>query len=129
MIRQLLQPHWAALLALLAYGGWSALCNAAFGTTSMLLAFAIQGGYAFASTLLLGRIAKRLMQTLGTSPHAHTMTFLICLILMCAIPLSLHRLAGTPEIFISLLPGLIIGSLYLASLLRLGLIDTQGSKP
>ena len=114
----LLTPYLAPYVALLAYGGWAAFSNMAFGMKPMLLAFLVQGSFAFVSTWLLTKLVIALLKQ---QSGRRMPVFLLCSFLLAAIPASLHALAGTPNIFQAMLPGLILGNGYLWLLLqRLG---------
>lgn len=117
VIQTLLKPRIAAILAFLAYGTWAAICNLSYGLSSAAQAFAVQGSYALLSTLLLGTLACALLSFFGKSALAALLSFAGCLLFMVLIPWALHSLAGTPEILLSMIPGLIWGSLYLTVLL------------
>ncbi|EAR08720.1 hypothetical protein [Reinekea blandensis] len=114
----LLKPHVSALFAFIGYGSWAALSNSSFGWSTSMVALMIQGSFAFTSTLLLGRFTLQLSHRLGTSRRAQTTVWLISLTLLVSIPLSLHLLAGTPNTLRTMLPGLLIGNLYVFGLLR-----------
>lgn len=117
MFNRLFQPKIAALLALLGYGLWAGYCNADFGTLTAARAFAVQGLYAWTTTLLLGTLAGTLLLRFGATAGGALISYSCCLLLMGLIPWSLHSLAGTPNILISIVPGLLLGNLYLIGLL------------
>ncbi|MBU2863239.1 hypothetical protein KO489_05245 [Reinekea forsetii] len=114
----LLHPHWAACIALLGYGSWAALANSNYGLKVSLLAFSIQGSFAFVSTLFSGLVAIYIFQKLPFKPLKYAASLLITMTCLCAIPFILHRVAQTPNIFASMLPGIVIGTLYLSLLLK-----------
>ncbi len=119
MITKILStPLSASIAACIGYGIWSAFCNWSHGIKTAISAFLVQGSFAFTSTLLLSVLAITLMRKLSDARFTKSLTFLICYIFIATIPASLHWLAGTPEIFASILPGLIIGSAYLTFLLK-----------
>lgn len=110
-----LAPKLAPIVALVAYGSWAAYSNMAFGNRAMLLAFAVQGSFAFLSTWLLTRLVMWLLAR-GRSNRA--MIFTQCSFLLCSIPAGLHALAETPNILQAMLPGLVAGNAYLYTLLQ-----------
>ncbi len=118
MIHKLLQPQISAVLALIVYGSWAAFSNVSYGYNTVLIAFLIQGGYAFVSTLALGVAVIHTFRRLGSSRAARIGSFLLGFTVLCTVPAGLHVLAGTPNIVQSILPGLIWGTGYLVLLLR-----------
>ncbi|WP_132702038.1 hypothetical protein [Reinekea marinisedimentorum] len=111
------QSLLAALAALLAYGSWAAWSNHDFGMTAATKAFAAQGSFAFAATLTLTLIAASLYRRLGKTVTALAGAFGCCFVISATVPAGLHWFIGTPNIFQSILPGLIWGSVYLLSYL------------
>jgi hypothetical protein len=101
----------------MAYGTWAAFVNFDYGKLASVKAFFIQGIFAFIATLNLGLFAKTLYSRLGRNRLAVIASFICCSALLCTIPTSLHWFAGTPNIFQSVLPGLLWGTLYLAMIL------------
>jgi len=113
LIRYLLHPVSTAILALLAYGSWAAFSNIDFGLITALKAFGVQGLFAFTTTLGLSLLAARLYRSFGANYTAILFSFLLCFILIGTVPPVLHWLISTPNIFKSILPGLIWGSIYI----------------
>lgn len=102
---------FAPLLACLFYGGWAAYANAEHGNHAALMAFAVQGGFAFVSTWLLTHIVIRVVKRQPVKLN-RVAIFARCSLLLVVIPLAMHLAAGTPDIFQAMFPGLIIGNGY-----------------
>ena len=80
-----------------------------------------QGVYAFASTWLVTATAQQLITRFGYHLRGLLLSFLITFALMLSIPLLLHTLLQTADIWEAILPGLIWGSGYIILILRLDL--------
>ena len=101
----------APWVAGLFYGGWAAYTNVDHGRDSAIVAFIIQGGFAFVSTLLLTRLVIWLIQQQQPNPR-YFVVFAQCAVVLIFIPGGLHLMAGTPDIVEAMLPGFIIGNGY-----------------
>lgn len=109
----LLHPLANSLCALIGYGSWAAYSNATFGRFVAMKAFCVQGSFAFLATMTLTALAAWLYHSWGRSWQAITCSFIACFSIMATIPTTLHLLIKTPNILLSILPGLICGSLYI----------------
>lgn len=109
---------YAPVFAFLAYGSWATWVNCQSQAQNFISAGVVQGCYAFVSTLLLEISALKIFRLFKSRSHAKLITYVLCLALMVALPILIHFLNHTHEIFYSILPGAIIGSVYLFLLLR-----------
>ena len=109
---------YAPIFAFLAYGGWSTWVNHQSQAQNFISSGLIQGSYAFISTLLLEISALKIFSFFKPRQHAKFITYVLCFLLMIGLPVLLHGLNHTHEIFYSILPGAIIGSVYLYLLLK-----------
>lgn len=106
-----------ACAALLIYGGWAVYANFEHGLHAGVTAGIVQGVYAFISTLTITLIAKAVYQKCGCGVRGICLGFCTSFIIMITIPLSVHTAFGTPDIWQTILPGLIWGSIYLLGVL------------
>lgn len=106
-----------ALAAALGYGGWAIFANFEHGIKPGVIAGLVQGVYAFISTLSITHIARWVFLKFNCAWRGITVGFIASFIVMIALPLSVHNLAGTPDIWQTILPGLIWGSIYLIGFL------------
>ncbi len=108
------------LIAMLGYGLWAYFANCYSGAVEnpeMIATRAgiIQGAYAgaltFLNVIMLERIYKRLKDSFS---HAQTVgiAVVIALIGQYAVIVPVHIFNGTPNILITLLPGLVIGTIF-----------------
>jgi hypothetical protein len=113
LIKTLLQPVPSASLAALGYGGWSFWVQGSQALTESLSAAIVQGSFAFLSTLFLGQLASWLFLRF----QSKLFVFISCSLLLCTVPSLLHTFNQSQQILFAILPGLIVGHLYLCSLL------------
>ena len=106
-----------ALAAGLGYGGWAAYANYEHGFSAWSKAASIQGVLAFFSTLIITHVAHKIYLQYGCKIRGILAGFSMSFIIMLAIPLAVHKLAGTPDVLQTILPGLIWGSIYLIGFL------------
>jgi len=106
-----------ALAAAIGYGGWAIYANYEHGTQAAVMAGGIQGTYAFFSTLSITHVARWVFLKYNCAIRGTLAGFTASFIVMLALPLIVHNLAGTQNIWQTILPGLIWGSIYLISFL------------
>jgi hypothetical protein len=109
---------FAPLLAFLVYGTWATFVNYWAHADNFILSGIAQGSYAFATTYLLKLSVLKIYQKLQQTRLALLYTFASSFILLVSIPTLIHLLANTKEIFYSILPGAIIGGVYLMLILK-----------
>ena len=104
-----LAPVWAFL----AYGFWAGAVNYWAQAPHFVKAGLIQGTYAFITTLLLRLSVLAIYKKFRHTDNAIIYTYLTSFVLLISIPVLIHMTFGTQEIFYAVLPGAIIGSIYL----------------
>ena len=104
---------------MLVYGGWAIFANFEHGRSAWLMAGIIQGIYAFGSTLAITVVAYWAYIRIGSGIQGILCSFGLSFLVMLSIPVSIHTVAGTPDILQTILPGLIWGSGYLIAYLVL----------
>lgn len=104
----------AAVLAGSLYAVWAYLVNDGHGSDAGSSAAAVQGGYSFGSALATTLLLDWLRGALGSTRLASAGTVLIAFSLLTSIGALLHWLAETPEILVTLMPGMAIGTSYSA---------------
>ena len=109
---------FAPLLAFLVYGTWATFVNYWANADNFILSGIIQGSYAFATTYLLKLSVLMIYKKLHQSRLAQIYTFTASFVLLVSVPILIHLLANTKEIFYSILPGAIIGGIYLMLILK-----------
>lgn len=106
-----------ALLAALGYGGWAWLSNCQGDPHVALRAMLIQGSYSalltLANVVVLESVFARLTPQLQWRSNLAA-TLSAATILQYAVIVPIHWLNRTPEIVLTLLPGIVIGSIFSA---------------
>ena len=106
-----------SFVAGIGYGGWAVYANYEHGTQAWVTAGLVQGIYAFFSTLFITQIAQTTFIRNNCGYKGMLFGFVISFIVMLTLPLLVHSLFGTPNIWKTILPGLIWGSVYLMGFL------------
>ena len=105
----------AATAGLLVYGSWAFFINYEHGTLAALKAGLTQGSYSFVLTLSMAFLMEWLFQ-LSEQPRVQfSLTFFVTCLLLYSTSWGINALAGTPEIFLTILPGAILGTIYTLS--------------
>ncbi len=108
---------FSALAAAIVYGAWAIYANYEHGAHAWGMAGSIQAAYAFISTLSITHVAQWVFTKCNGGLHGVFLGFITSFIVMLALPLGVHSLAHTPDIWQTILPGLIWGSFYLLGVL------------
>jgi len=111
--------YLTAVAAAIVYGGWAVFANYEHGVHAWAMAGVIQGVYAFISTFCVTQLAKGVFAKCGGGVRGLMTGFTVSFLLMLAIPVGVHFVAGTPDILETILPGLVWGSVYLMGVLIL----------
>lgn len=102
----------SGLFGFAAYGGWAFYANDTHGLDAAMKAAFTQGSYSFTVTLVMTLLIEYLFRL----PSNRTLRFCVTFFGTCAILYSsswgVNALAGTPEIFMTILPGIVIGTVY-----------------
>lgn len=124
-----LSPRATSLLnasaAFVLYGGWAIYANFEHGQKAGLIAGAVQGVYAFVSTLSVTLVALNIYQRSHGGKLGIIAGFSVGFLVMLIIPWVVHSAAGTPNKLQTVLPGIIWGSLYLGAVLTLHAKNTS----
>lgn len=108
-----------SVAALLAYGGWAVFANYEHGMQAWLTAGIVQGCYAFAATYSITSVAQWIYIKAGRGKTGIAAGFGASFLVMLSLPLTIHTLVHTPDIWETILPGLVWGSIYLIGYLYL----------
>lgn len=114
----------SGLAGFVAYGGWAFYANYDHGVEAAMQAALTQGSYSFCVTLVM----ETLFRLLAKPALRFCVTFFGTCSVLYSTSWGVNVLAGTPEIFITILPGVIIGTaytfVYTLSLARLQAVKT-----
>jgi hypothetical protein len=108
---------FTALAAAIGYGGWAVFANYEHGVYAWVVAGFIQASYAFFSTFFITHVAKWTFIKYDCGFKGILAGFGTSFIVMLAIPLLVHSIFHTPDLWQTILPGLIWGSIYLLGVL------------
>lgn len=109
----------AALAALLGYGGWSAWLNLHAGNPSWWLPGITQGSYAAVQTLAIhGLVTISYHWLRQRLRHPFGWTLLGVGLASVLLPLAIQLAVGNRRTVASILPGAVIGHVYIYALLR-----------
>lgn len=108
-----------ASCALLGYGAWAYVANADYGVATGLRAALTQGGYAFLVTLVMTSLLEFLYQWSRPLHRSAWIAFLATCATLYLSSWGVNALAGTPRIFWTILPGMVIGTVYTANYVML----------
>lgn len=102
----------SGLFGFLAYGGWAFFVNYDHGLHAATKAAFTQGSYSFAVTLVMTLFMEYLFRLLANPTLRFCVTFFGTCAVLYSTSWGVNALAGTPEIFMTILPGIIIGTAY-----------------
>lgn len=112
----------------LLYGGWAVAANWTHGLEAVARAGAVQAAYSIATTAVMSSLMEALFVRLPSGKARIWQTAAITSGLGAIALVSLHLLAGTPELLLTVLPSLFVGTLFAALYcLNLGRIEAKAS--
>lgn len=106
-----------SLAAAMGYGAWAVYANFEHAFMVFMIAGLIQASYAFLSTLCITHVARWVFLKFKCGLRGVSAGFVLSFLLMFMIPITVHSSVGTPDVWQTILPGLIWGSIYLLSFL------------
>jgi len=102
----------SAFAAFVGYGAWAFYANHAYISAVSIKAALTQGSYSFVLTLSMSSFMEFLHQALGKARIRLPLTILITSLFLYTTSWGINKLLRTPEILMTILPGMIIGTLY-----------------
>ncbi len=104
----LLRSTAAGLAGFVVYGGWAFFANMGHGEDIAMRSGLVQGSYSLVLTFIMTLVTEFLyLRLLNVSVSA-----LVVSVILFSSAYSIHVLVGTPEIFMTIFPGWVIGSIY-----------------
>ncbi|HEY0648600.1 hypothetical protein [Phenylobacterium sp.] len=98
-------------VAFLAMGAWAAFANRGHGPGAMALAGVVQGAISCVITLILKRSLEAMFARLS-GPAAVLVPPLVTMAVVLAVLVTIHRLAGTPEVWTTIAVPYTVSSAY-----------------
>lgn len=109
----------AALMGFVFYGGWAYFVQMGYGFNIALKAFLTQGFISFGITLLLTHFMEIVFNCFGSKGLAFWFTAMSSSLAVVIISVTIHILAGTPEVLMTILPGSLLSVAYSFSYTKL----------
>lgn len=113
----------SALAAALFYGSWAAWVNWPEGPATALRLAVIHGTYAGLLTFISAGLMELSYRVLSSHrhlrPHRWGLSFGLCNGFAFGVAAAINALAGNPSVALTILPGMLLGTLFSASYLRL----------
>lgn len=100
---------WMGFLAAAAFVCWGLFVNWDYGLGARIQVALTQGALGLTATFFSAELVVALVRKFRQSPHPVLKAGVASWILIYAIVWAVHFLAGTPEIFMTMLPGMITG--------------------
>lgn len=123
------RQYLSAFAALMAYGSWTLWVNWPEGIASALRLATIHGSYAALLTLMSATLMELSFRWFGRSarlrPHRRGLSFGFCNLFAFSVAATINLLAGNPSIALTILPGMLIGTVFTASYLHLLALETS----
>lgn len=106
------------VLAFFVYGGWAAWANHHHGFAVSLRSFGVQGLSSATTTLLMGGVIEALRARIGSGPARGMLSAVLATAAAICFHLSLHLVAGTPEIVRTVAPSVVVGFAFASAYAR-----------
>lgn len=110
-----LRVFLSAIAAFVGYGGWSLYINGDGDPMSAMSYALYYGTYSFIITLLTSGLMETLYYNLASHPKGKLITALTTCLLLYAGAWGVNYAAGTPNIVLTVLPGVAISTLFVIS--------------
>lgn len=110
---------FSAVWALFGYGAWAYLVNSMHGAAAAIKAACVQGAYSFVITFFMTLLIEALYRGIALVFAHGKLTKTLTVLVTCSIIFStswwVNAMAGTPEIFGTVILGYVIGGIYTSS--------------
>ena len=106
----------SAFSALLAYAAWAYMMNFEYGFGPAIKAAAVQGGYSFLLTFVMTLLIEALYRFVCRIVKTESLINFLTWLITCSIVFSgswwVNVIAGTPEVFDTVILGYVVGGAY-----------------
>ena len=110
--RVILSPSRNSIVAAIGYSAWAMFANSEHATSVWLKAGITQAITSFALTMIITLFARWLYHRFGGGYGGIVGSFLVSFVAVTTMSYSAHWLSGTPDIWQTITPSMIIGSGY-----------------
>ena len=107
----------SAMAAFLGYGGWTLYVNSDGDPMSAMKYALCYGGYSFIMTLITSGLLEFLYRRLAHQPKGPMVAGVITCLLLYAGAWAVNFAAGTPNILLTILPGMAFSTVFVISYL------------
>ena len=108
----------SAFAGLIAYGVWAYMVNVMHGIPAAVKAACVQGGYSFTLTFIMTMLIELLYRVASRISRSEIVTNTMTIVSTCGVIFStswwVNVMAGTPEIFDTVILGYVVGGVYTA---------------
>lgn len=108
----LMRSFLSAIAGFSVYGGWACYVNADYGTDLAMMIGLVQGGYSFVLTFVMALVTEWLFKRFTESKNQVAYVMITVSSALFTMPYVIHLLLGTPAIWMTILPGFVIGTMY-----------------
>ena len=109
----------SALTGFIFYGGWAYFVHYDYGHIVALKAFITQGLVSFTITLVLTQSMELLYKKFSSPKVGFWVTAVTISVLVVLFSMTINTIVGTPEVFMTILPGSLMSTIYTFSYVRL----------
>lgn len=102
----------AGLAGFVGYGLWAWYANREHGADIAMRSGLVQGGYSLVLTFVMTLVTEALYHRWQHLAKAALCTTAVVSTTLLASAYSIHRVVGTPEIWMTIAPGFVIGTIY-----------------
>ncbi|MDG1286971.1 MAG: hypothetical protein P8P30_05325 [Rickettsiales bacterium] len=113
----ILSPTFNSIAAAFVYGGWAAYANSEHATDVWLRAGLVQAATSFTVTLVITLFARWVFLRSGGGRRGVAIGYVCSFCSVTLFSYGAHYISGTPDIWQTITPSMIIGSAYLVSYL------------
>ncbi len=113
----ILSPTINSVVAALGYGAWAAYANSEHASEIWIRAGIVQAITSFTVTLVITLFARWVFHKAGGRKKGVVVSYLCSFVTVTAFSYAAHYVFGTPDIWQTIAPSMIIGSCYLVSYL------------
>ena len=108
----ILSPSRNSIFAAIGYSAWAMFANSEHATSVWLKAGVTQAVTSFTVTMIITLFARWLYHRFGGDYKGVIGSYLVSFVAVTAMSYSAHWLSGTPDIWQTIAPSMVIGSCY-----------------
>lgn len=102
----------SSIAAFIGYGTWSAFANYNHGFEMVTKIVLIYGAYSAVATLIYSNVMEYVFQRCSNNQYNSIITIIITCTIMYSTSVFINILIGTPELLLTIAPGIIISTIF-----------------